>query len=95
MNREETKRLLPILQAFAEGKTIQFLLAAEEWRDINEPSFDPCVTYRIKPVIVKFWVCHSITDGNPLATSSYYKDVEHWKQFPHIYDVREYTYDKE
>ena len=45
MTREEAKELLPIIQAFAEGKTIQF-----RERDIEEPSFDGCINeYRIKP----------------------------------------------
>ena len=34
MTREEAKELLPVIQAFAEGKTIQF-----RERDIEEPSF--------------------------------------------------------
>ena len=45
MTREEAKELLPIIQAFADGKTIQF-----RERDIEEPSFDGCINeYRIKP----------------------------------------------
>ena len=45
MAREEAKELLPIIQAYAEGKTIQF-----RERDIEEPSFDGCFNeYRIKP----------------------------------------------
>ena len=45
MTREEAKELLPIIKAFAEGKTIQF-----RERDIEEPSFDGCFNeYRIKP----------------------------------------------
>lgn len=45
MTREEAKEWLPIIQAFAEGKTIQF-----RERDIEEPSFDGCLNeYRIKP----------------------------------------------
>lgn len=36
---------MPIIKAFAEGKTIQF-----RERDIEEPSFDGCINeYRIKP----------------------------------------------
>ena len=45
MTREEAKELLPIIQAYAEGKTIQF-----RERDIEEPSFDGHLNeYRIKP----------------------------------------------
>lgn len=38
MNREQAKELLPIIQAFAEGKTIQFLSLTETeewWKDIQ------------------------------------------------------------
>lgn len=38
MTREQAKELLPIIQAFAEGKTIQFLSLTETeewWRDIQ------------------------------------------------------------
>ena len=45
MTREEAKEWLPIIQAYADGKTIQF-----RERDIEEPSFDGCLNeYRIKP----------------------------------------------
>ena len=45
MTREEAKELLPIIKAFADGKTIQF-----RERDVEEPSFDGCLNeYRIKP----------------------------------------------
>lgn len=51
MNREQAKDLLPIIQAFAEGKTIEFRNKSfKEWTEIENPSFDPTITnYRIKP----------------------------------------------
>lgn len=53
MTREEAKVLLPIIQAFAEGKEIEFRSKGfdEEWKKVNEipglsySSFD----YRVKP----------------------------------------------
>ena len=53
MTREEAKTMLPIIQAFAEGKEIEFRSKGfdEEWKKVNEipglsySSFD----YRIKP----------------------------------------------
>ena len=53
MKREEAKTMLPIIQAFAEGKEIEFRSKGfdEEWKKVNEipvlshSSFD----YRIKP----------------------------------------------
>ena len=49
MTREEAKELLPIMQAFAEGKNIQFI-SDGEWHDINQSDFT-CYPdkYRIKP----------------------------------------------
>ena len=49
MTREEAKELLPIIQAWAEGKNIQFL-SVGEWHDINQADFT-CYPdkYRIKP----------------------------------------------
>lgn len=53
MNRKQAKELLPIIQAFAEGKTIQYYYEGEGWIDVspdravdfsNNPS-----KYRIKP----------------------------------------------
>ena len=51
MDRKQAKELLPIIQAFAEGKTIEFRNKSfKEWAEIDNPSFDPTITnYRIKP----------------------------------------------
>ena len=49
MTREEAIELLPIIQAFAEGKTIQFLIGGK-WTDIYETDFyQSSDKYRIKP----------------------------------------------
>ena len=51
MTREEAKELLPIIQAFAEGKVIQCKSSINnEWRDFEEPVFNGLPdNYRIKP----------------------------------------------
>lgn len=49
MVREEVKKLLPIIQAFAEGKTIE-CLKEEKWVELVDPSFNLSPQkYRIKP----------------------------------------------
>lgn len=49
MNRQQAKELLPIIQAFAEGKTVQYKIEGE-WIQTNIPSFNPYLwEYRIKP----------------------------------------------
>ena len=49
MTREEAKELLPILQAYVEGKTVQYEFDTDNWKDIKEPSFRSDIKYRIKP----------------------------------------------
>lgn len=52
MNRERAKELLPIIQAYAEGKTIQYIgVGFENWHDVdNELEIDSMrYKYRIKP----------------------------------------------
>ena len=49
MTREETKELLPIMEAYSEGKTIQ-IWDESKWVDLNEASFGASPDkYRIKP----------------------------------------------
>ena len=48
MTREQANELLPIIQAFAEGKTIQ-LFTNGIWEGAENPSFEELSRYRIKP----------------------------------------------
>ena len=49
MTREEAKELLPVIQAYVEGKTIQLLRPEGFWEDYDNPSFYVGDKYRIKP----------------------------------------------
>ena len=49
MTREEVKEMLPIIQAYAEGKTIQYLDKDLNWQDFDDQQFSGCISYRIKP----------------------------------------------
>lgn len=49
MTREEAKELLPIMQAFAEGKTIEYRTQGGAWKVANTPTWSSCLFYRIKP----------------------------------------------
>ena len=52
MNRKEAKELMPIIQAFAEGKAIESRCIKGDkslWYDDEDPSFDDELEYRIKP----------------------------------------------
>ena len=53
MNRQEAKQLLPMIQAFSEGKVIQCVNSNGEWIDMDNPDVenmcDALKYYRIKP----------------------------------------------
>ena len=49
MTREEAKELLPIIQAFVEGKTIEFRTIEGTWEELPDPLFQNPYKYRIKP----------------------------------------------
>ena len=50
MNKDNAAQFLPLVQALAEGKTIQYQMADGRWEDRKSPEFtsDP-QCYRIKP----------------------------------------------
>ena len=49
MTREEAKELLPIIQAFAKGKTIECKNLFGSWAEAKCPSWSNNFEYRIKP----------------------------------------------
>ncbi len=51
MTKEDAKKLYPIIQAFAEGKTIEYYNPIEhKWETVEDPAFGGNVKdYRIKP----------------------------------------------
>ena len=50
MTRERVKELLPVMQAFAEGKEIQYRLGEKKvWEDCSIPNWYDSMEYRIKP----------------------------------------------
>ena len=52
MNRKEIAELMPIIQAYAEGKAIESRCIKGDtslWYDDKDPSFDDDFEYRIKP----------------------------------------------
>lgn len=61
MTAQRAAELLPIIKAFSEGATIQYLHPERvQWVDVvnNEPSWTPKDTYRIKPEPKEFWIVH-------------------------------------
>ena len=51
MNREQAKEIIPIIQAFADGKTIQSrIVGSDEWYDATDCGFNFLdFEYRVKP----------------------------------------------
>ena len=50
MTREGAKALLPIIQAYSEGKTIEYLATKDKWVELEDPRFNyNAGLYRIKP----------------------------------------------
>lgn len=50
MTREEAKELLPIIQAYADGKQIQYFEERTmRWEDITAPSWICGIPYRVEP----------------------------------------------
>lgn len=49
MTREGAKALLPIIQAYSEGKTIEYLTTKDKWVELEDPRFNyDASLYRIK-----------------------------------------------
>lgn len=71
MNRKYAKAILPLIQAYAEGKTIQIhrkvgdiLTNPPKWDDAGEPMFAlPASRYRIKPEARTIWLNEYIHEG--------------------------------
>ena len=49
MTREQAKELRPIIQAFVEGKTIEYIEYDGEWKEARTPTWSSRFFYRIKP----------------------------------------------
>lgn len=59
MNRERAKELLPVIQAFAEGKTIQWRKknTYDAWRNCGDDEvFSGPYDFRIKPEPLECWM---------------------------------------
>lgn len=57
MNRQRAKELLPIIQAFAEGKAVQYMSDdGLGWCEVMEPEWLSIGAYRIKPEPVRVYV---------------------------------------
>lgn len=57
MNKDNASQYLPLVQALADGKALQWCDYEGSWIDTQGPAFaDPPERYRIKPELREFWV---------------------------------------
>ena len=51
MNKEQTLKAIEVMQAYVEGKKIQYSDNGRDWKVAGSPSWSwDCVKYRVKPV---------------------------------------------
>lgn len=55
MTPKFAKSVLPVIQAFAEGKTVQYKYK-DEWVDSYQPGFSMMVEWRVKPEKKVAWI---------------------------------------
>ena len=99
MTREEAKRMLPIMQAYADGKTIEMLCYNNEWKKVDEPSFkvDPKY-YRIKPELkyrpfkTKEECWSEMLKHQPFGWVIGGKDYENFYHIEYVYSCNPYNY---
>ena len=78
MNRERAKELLPIIEAYSKGGTVQIRASPEmEWTDLASPSFTSGTDcrYRIKPEPHDIkWAAEQMMKGKAVRRSSWGND---------------------
>lgn len=58
MTPERAKELLPVIQAYAEGKKLDYLSPSRhEWEDDPIPNFEASGKWRVKPEPREWWLC--------------------------------------
>jgi hypothetical protein len=72
MTPEQAKRLLPVIQAFAEGKKVQWRPSGRSlWSTVNTPSFHPDHEWRVEPEKIVRWLNLYGNSENPVAGGFY------------------------
>lgn len=84
MNKDNAKEFLPLVQALADGKTIQFNDEGE-WVDVEGLYTDLCEpdAYRIKPTPRKFEIWKNKNTGE-LRVTNFFCDLDDNPQWEHI-----------
>ena len=56
MNKEKAAKLIPIMQAYVDGKEIEFQTVFGTWITLDDPNFYADSKYRIKPREIKVYI---------------------------------------
>lgn len=95
MTKEQATKLLPVMQAFVNGETIQFLTLSydnkDEWADSNgsDPDFQRFPDrWRVKPktITIKRWSV-LYPDGQHYSTHGWKEDAEMCAELHHRNDL--------
>lgn len=78
MNKDNAKEYLPLVQALADGKTIQFKsYISSEWLDASTPTFtEPAFMYRIKPEPIELYLWYHVQSGSTCDVKSTDKEID-------------------
>ena len=74
MNRVKARELLPIIQAFADGKDIQCHQMNDTWKVLDDPQFSIIAELRIKPEPIEIW-CMVNNKGHCLGNQPAKNDI--------------------
>ena len=86
MNKENAHLFLPLVQALADGKTIQYSPFDSEWSDLSDPNFQESPDqYRIKPEPREFYIYRDDLDGCFYAKES--KPDLNWKEAIRVREI--------
>ena len=78
MNKDNAKEYLPLVQALADGKTIQFKsYISSEWLDASTHNFtEPAFMYRIKPETIELYLWYHVQSGSTCDVKSTDKETD-------------------
>ena len=72
MNKDNAREYMPLVQALADGKTLQYKHSSKGWTDCNELYFDVMLEcYRIKPEPRTFEIVRSKLSGDIYSAETY------------------------
>jgi hypothetical protein len=86
MNKNNAAQFLPLVQALADGKTIQLLHTVRGWEDAENIDFScPPESYRIKPDPREFWIYRDQYDGPYIASPQ--KPKYDWNEIIRVREI--------